>query len=237
MKHPVTIALYLLSHTRCCASQSWTEVLLQEKYVNSMWVRLLLWRYLRTVWRHQIEDRWQTSFVLSSIIYLSIYIYLSGVAGERQTPPRLLTATATALCGDRGDGVNSWVAATPSPATSYRNKITYIVRSVWTTTVATIQASYIQSEVAKFKRNPSPVAFYYCPICMLYVQLPASWIQCNEHWTVWMIFQSYHHMTESLKTCSYKKVWVNFCIEIGLKKCQLHFLRIALHKVITRELE
>ena len=108
---------YLLSHNRSCASQSCTEVLLQEKYVNSMWVLLLLWRYLQTVWRHQIEDRWQTSFVLSSIIYLSIYIYLSGVAGERQTPPRLLTATATALCGDRGDGVNSWVAATPSPAT------------------------------------------------------------------------------------------------------------------------
>ena len=117
---------------------------------------------------------------------------------------------------------------TASYITLYRNKITYIVRSVWTTYKLKLQS---------WKESPSPVAFYYCPICMLYVQLPASWIQCNEHWTVWMIFQSYHHMTESLKTCSYKKVWVNFCIEIGLKKCQLHFLRIALHKVITRELE
>ena len=81
---------------------------------------LLLWRCLRTIGRHQTEDRGQTSFVLSSIIYLSRYIYLSARLWCGWWAPdsaRLLTATATALCGDRGDGVNSWVAATPSPAT------------------------------------------------------------------------------------------------------------------------
>ena len=194
---------YLLSHTRSCASQSCTEVLLQEKYVNSMFVLLLLWRYLRTVWRwrHQIEDRWQTSFVLSSIIYLSIYIYLSGVAGEGQTQPRLLTATATALCGDRGDGVNSWVAATPSPAT-----LLHTVHCILHYIKLTEARLHISLEVYEQHINWSCKVekkalhlwlFTIVPsvsVCTVAGQLDTmQWY----HWTVWMIYQSCPHMTGS----------------------------------------
>ena len=118
MKHPCPMHLYSVPHENpqhlslaliLCSRKNGKILLTSECcYCDDVYEH---------IGRHQSEDRGQTSFVLSSIIYLSIYIYLSGVAGERQTPPRLLTATATALCGDRGDGVNSWVAATPSPAT------------------------------------------------------------------------------------------------------------------------
>ena len=118
---PVSTALIFCPTRKSSTSKSCTDSLLQEKWQNPIdkWV-LLLWRCLRTIGRHQTEDRGQTSFVLSSIIYLSRYIYLSARLWCGWWAPdsaRLLTATATALCGERGDGVNSWVAATPSPAT------------------------------------------------------------------------------------------------------------------------
>ena len=69
---PVSNALIFCPTRKSSTSKSCTDSLLQEKWQirSDKWV-LLLWRCLRTIGRHQTEDRGQTSFVLSSIIYLS----------------------------------------------------------------------------------------------------------------------------------------------------------------------
>ena len=121
MKHPCPLHLYSVPHENpqhlslaliLCSRKNGKILLTSECcYCDDVYE-------LSDFTKPRIEDR-PVLYCHPLSIYLDISIYLpvSDVAGERQTPPRLLTATATALCGERGDGVNSWVAATPSPAT------------------------------------------------------------------------------------------------------------------------